>query len=344
MCTSIIFTALLVANVLAKPWIEHAGSHRHHHKRDQEIDYIVDNVLVEEYIIYVTACPDSAPAFTPAPVLPEKVAVAVTSSVVPAEKKVNEKVAEHHPHVHYPPEYTAAPMPSSTAAMVVVPAPSAVATSAAAVESTPSGTYSAPDTFWSSSPLSPITGVSGSTDVLTSANTWRKKWLSSPSTLVDFEWNSTLAKNSYLTATGPIFTTTDPKTGQLVYHNEYYATQMNHNLNPGSMAQCEDTGVGNAMMNATAQRMTGISITPFEQAWLMWMCEEPLATIQEVCKQLGFNNQGNSAETGHAEIIKSASYTQMGCYYMNATNPDGTPYHDANVPSNWLGIWTCDFA
>lgn len=370
MRASIVLSALLGAGAIAQPRLKHAALHGHKHRRDQIVDYMDGNEMVEEHIVdvYVTVPPGSAPAATPAPVIAEKLAVKAvsSSSAAPASVAINEKLDVHHQYHHVSlaaPEVqpsdtvVAAPPPSVTPVvsairedrLVVQESSTPVATSTASVESTPStDTGSAPKTYWSDSPMSPITGGNGAVDVLTSANKWRNKWLADTPPPIDFKWSPMLANDSYQTAIGPIFSTVDEKTGEVTLHNEANATEMHHNNNPGSFGQCEASGNGNTQMNATAQSVTGIALTPFEEAWLMWMCERPLSTIQNICMQLGRNNQGNAAETGHADIIMSPSFATIGCYYMNATNPDGSPYVDPQGKSllgngYWWGYWTCDF-
>ncbi len=64
--------------------------------------------------------------------------------------------------------------------------------------------------------------------------------------------------------------------------------------------------------------------SPFDQAFLMWICEEPNGL--EDCTTMG--EGGGSTDTGHAEIIKG-TYTEIGCFWMGS-DVDG-------------GMWTCDF-
>jgi len=163
-----------------------------------------------------------------------------------------------------------------------------------------------------------MAGGSGAKDVLTQANYWRKQWKGLP----PFTWSPVLAKNAYLTATEPIFTTVNDK-GETVKHNQGGAMEMNHNLNPGSNAQCiaggNDAGVTQ-------------DLTPFEHAYLMWICEMPTAGIQATCDSI--QKPSNNPGTGHAEII-AGKYSQIGCYYM-----DSVQQKDPNHPG---GMWTCDF-
>ena len=102
---------------------------------------------------------------------------------------------------------------------------------------------------------------------------------------------------------------------------------MNHFLHPGSSAQCINEGDGTTV---------DAGLTPFEQAFLGWICERPNANVP--CDKIGETGHyavdatTGQPETGHADII-GGGYTKMGCYYQ-----DGTDH-----PS-FVGMWTCDFA
>lgn len=342
MRTSFALSALLGAGAIAQPHLRYAGPHVHRHRRDEVDTYRQGNVMVEEYVEYitVTGSPGQDPAATPAP-------FAVHNG---PHQHANEEY-------HYDPSVapvSVAPAPSVTLVAApaqveeayVAPTPS-TSTVASAVEtttpktqdSTPTtDTVSAPDTYWSSSPLSPITGGSGAVDVLTSANKWRNQWMKASGlpAPAQYTWAPLIANNSYNTAMGP----------------ENRATSMVHSLAKGAngqtiaSGQCEASGRGNAQMNMT-EGITGQALTPFEEAWFMWMCEAPNDAISDICRDLGNNWQAPIADPGHANIIKG-SYTSFGCYYMNATNADGTPYVGASeglqIPQDFLGYWTCDFA
>lgn len=191
--------------------------------------------------------------------------------------------------------------------------PSAASSKASVPTSAASGSGSynintAGSDVWSTSPKS--MGKS----ILDSANQFRAQWHGLP----PFTWDATLAANARSTAKDAIFTDSEG-----TKHNEGGANEMNHNLNPGSMAQCINEGDGSSMNG---------QLTPFENAWLGWLCEEPAGGIP--CGQIGEYKQNSyKGMTDHAEIIKDTSYTKMGCYYQ-----DGTQH-----PS-FVGLWTCDFA
>jgi len=356
MRASIALSALLGAGAIAQPHLKHAGLHRPNHRRDQVDYYQQGNEMVEEHIVdvYVSATvgQPSPPTAVPA-VAQEKVAIqpvspaATPTSVAVVGKHVvhNHDYQQAAPQVQSSNVVIAAPPPSVTpvAAPAAVPvkayvAPKPSTSVAAPVASSPPS--SGDNTYWSTSPMSPISGGGGS-DVLTAANKWRTLWMKNTT---DFVWSSTLAHNAYLTATEAVFTTPDPVTGAPVKHNEGGAKEMNHNIDrPGSNGQCEASGEGNVAMNPKAN-----GLTPFEEAWLMWICEKRNAAISDTCQKLGygecFPTPTNECD-GHAKIIEG-SFTQLGCYYMNATSSNRTPYKDS--AGNWIngyaGIWTCDFA
>ena len=373
MRASIALSTLLGAGAIAQPHLKHAGPHHHNHKRDQVEYYQEGNKMVEEHIhdVYVSVTAGQPSSTTAMPVVAqEKVAIQpVSPAATPTSVAVVGKHAVHNhyyqqaaPQVHSSNVVVAASPPSVTpvAAPAAVPvkayvAPKPSTSVTASVASSPSSSAdkpstsvtapvassppsSADNTYWSTSPMSPISGGGGS-DVLTAANKWRTLWMTNTT---DFVWSDTLAHNAYLTATEAIFTAPDPKTGQPVKHNEGGAKEMNHNINSGSNGQCEASGMGNVAMNPKAN-----GLTPFEEAWLMWLCEKRTPAISDTCIKLGygecFPTPDNQCD-GHAQIIEG-SFTQLGCYYMNATNSDGTPYKDS--AGNWIngyaGIWTCDF-
>lgn len=202
----------------------------------------------------------------------------------------------------------ASPIQTSEAAP---PSSSPAVASATAAQTSAASSPVSSGTFWAKSPMSPLSGGSGAKDVLTQANYWRKQWLSLP----PFVWSAVLANNSYMTTTQPTTYTTNSD-GTTTPHNEGGAEVMGHDLYPGSSAQCIASGDDTTITDG---------YTPFEKAFLMWICEEPNANIP--CSALGYN--GPVTETGHADIIKG-TVGQIGCYYMNAAGKS-------------TGMWTCDF-
>lgn len=179
--------------------------------------------------------------------------------------------------------------------------------------------------------MSPLGGGSGAKDVLTQANHWRKLWKGLP----PFTWSPVLANNSYMTATQPTYNTTEvnPTTGQPVQveHNEGEAKVMGHYLYPGSSSQCIATGAD--------KTVTSEGFTPFDLAFLMWICERYNSNIpcEKTCDpyipglECAYLHPTGDDPYGHADII-GGTVTQIGCYYMNSGNSGDT------------GLWTCDFA
>ena len=327
MRTSIAIAALLGAGALAQPRFRNV--HRHH-KRDQIKQWDEGGVHLVEDIVYVTVPPgQGAPAASPAasPIGQAKYvqngnggyqgqgagqqpapspSVSVTQTPIikyaqqqPSTQATSPSAAPSQVNIVQPQPQ---PQQQRTSASAAAPAPS---------PSTNTQSSNAPSdgSYWASSPLSPP-NTPGAQDVLFRANYWRTKW--NPS-LGPFTWSSTLAKNAYTTTVTPTTYTTDSN-GQQVPHGEGGATVMGHMLNPGSNAQCI-AGGGNSAMKG--------DLTPFDQAFLMWICEEPNG-LAECAGQGG----AGGGETGHAEIIKG-KYDQIGCYWMGS--------------DKYGGMWTCDF-
>ena len=152
---------------------------------------------------------------------------------------------------------------------------------------------------------------SGGKHILESMNEMRAKWIPSLKNS-PYTWDNTLAKNAYLTATSPITNVNGHK------ENEGGAAEMNHKLNQGSYAQVIASGSSGKGSNG---------LTPFELATQLWLCELPQGNI-------GCNGPSNGADTGHAEILKSPSYTKIGCYYMDSVKKN----------LGFAGMYTCDLA
>ena len=339
----IIPATLLAAGVAAHP---HRAGHVHH-KRDEIHEYLEGgNVIIEEIVVHTkTLAPgEKMPAATTShkSVKPVKSAHVEEKFVVPSGGP-HHQYGEHYggedygrpQNHHYQPSSTPSSspppvvvIPTSSPPEVPVPvqtpppqtsseAPTPADTSSGGGGS-PSGTGPVPgpsniDTkgsqAWSSSPNSEGKSIIGT------ANYWRAKWHPG---LSGFEWDETLAANARLTAVNP----DDGGT------NEQGASVMHHHLYPGSMGQCINEGDGTSMNG---------DLTPFENAWLGWLCEVPTAGIP--CDQIGetghygIDENTGKPETGHADII-GGSYTKLGCYYMDSTTPS----------PNFKGMWTCDFA
>ena len=282
--------ALLAASVVAHP--HHGAGHRHA-QRDT-IEYDSNGDVVEEVVVVKTVTKSSEPT-------------------AGGEKKY----AVHHEEYHWapPPAPTTSstpppPPPVETPPPESTPAPSSTQEAAAspAGDSNPTGTGPVPgpsninvagsDT-WDTAPNSMGKSILGT------ANYWRKVW--APNT-TDFVWDETLAGNARQTTVLPV------TNGQ----NEGGASQMNHHLFPGSNAQCINEGDGDQMNG---------DLTPFEVAWLGWLCEEPQNGIP--CDKI---NESYGGDVGHAQII-IGDVNKIGCYYMDSTTPS----------PNFKGMWTCDF-
>ena len=102
---------------------------------------------------------------------------------------------------------------------------------------------------------------------------------------------------------------------------------MTHELNAGSYAQCIAEGDDTTSSG---------SWSPFDLIYLGWLCEIPEANLGDDCDVMhaATNMYVNTTDPGHANILRTQSYTQMGCNYQAATE-----YH-----ANYKGLWTCDFA
>lgn len=320
--------ALLGAGALAHPSLKHL---RLHEKRDEVNTVTKGNEVYVEYLDEITVTVPYGGQTTP-PATTTTAAVVVPENLAVNPVPVNNKQAKgRRPgssliNFSQTPtsiiDFSVTPVPVKTSK---TPVASPIQTTSAKPESesepsastsaaaAPSDTATTPvdGKAWAKSPLSPISGGSGAKDVLTQANYWREKWMGLP----PFTWSSTLAQNAYKTATSPIETVTDPKTGKTSKKNQGGATEMNHALYEGSMGQCI-AGGDNAKVTE--------DLTPFEHAFLMWICELPNANIP--C------DGGAGGETGHADIIKG-EYSEIGCYYMDSTGDSGM-----------TGMWTCDFA
>ena len=103
---------------------------------------------------------------------------------------------------------------------------------------------------------------------------------------------------------------------------------MTHELNPGSEAQCIGE-VDNLDGDGT--------LTSFELSYLGWLCEIPDSRLGSMCDEMhkATNMFVNTADPGHANILRTTSYTKMGCAYQQYAHPN----NDKSV-----GEWLCDFA
>ena len=102
---------------------------------------------------------------------------------------------------------------------------------------------------------------------------------------------------------------------------------MTHELNPGSYAQCIAEGDDST---------TSGSWSPFDLIYLGWLCEIPQGNLGDDCSvmEAATHMFVNTNDPGHAQILRTEGYTQMGCNYIVATESQ----------PNYKGLWTCDFA
>lgn len=137
--------------------------------------------------------------------------------------------------------------------------------------------------------------------ILDSFNKLRAQWDSS---LTPYTWDATLAANAAKTV------------------KDDGGSVMTHELNSGSMAQC----IAEGSEGSGSDGRTG-----FEQAAAMWMCEKPAGSLD-----CGSATNANG-DTGHADIIKSTSYSAVGCAYQASTT-GSTATGDGQK-----GLWACDY-
>lgn len=304
--------ALLAAGALAHP----RPNRLLHAKRDQQIENFVGDhwEIVDVHVVTETVQPGGP---TSQPVVQNK-------DVQGQPQGSNQ---DTHPN-NVPLSHPAAPSSSSSSAVYSPPEiPSSTYAPPVVVQPTPtpsptqdspqaSGTDAAPasGTGPASGPsdINPKGGAawkanvnSKGKSVLATANYWRNKHTPSSG---QFTWDDTLAENARQTAL------TDEKG----------ASDMIHHLYSGSLGQTEAVCSGSDMNG---------DLTPFENAWLTWICERP--NDQVPCNSiLAYTQNVYNGDTGHADII-FGSYTKIGCYYQDATNPSLKGYN---------GIWTCDFS
>jgi len=298
MRSAVAIATLLGAGAIAHPSFEH----RHpHNRRDKFVtSTMVNEVLVEDFKDPVTVTVTAGQLPSPQPFIP-----------LPVPEKLAVEASPAAPLSVTP---IATPTQISKAAPSLPPASSSMAAAAPAsapASSSPEGS----GTFWATSPMSPLGGGSGAKDILTQANYWRKQWKGLP----PFTWSSLLANNAYMTAMNVEFTKPEPD----LMHG------MEHKLYPGSFSQCEGAPHWTTV--------TPQGLTPFELAFLGWICETPTSNIITGCNWLYepyipltplLKN-----ETDHAAII-GGTVSQIGCYFRD---------HGGDGIDN-SGIWTCDFA
>lgn len=175
------------------------------------------------------------------------------------------------------------------------------------------------------------------------------------STLTDYTWDAGLAQNSYDTA----WLATTWTEGTDANGNKYETPNgegrgwvMGHHLFNGTNGQCIAEGDNTASVG---------DLTPIEAMFLMWICEKPSPSIQDMCTATG-NTGGNSTcycadidtgcTCGHAMIIQDTGMNSIGCYYMykvaegktdNAVNALETAQELGSPNNGAPGLLTCDF-
>ena len=326
--------ALLAAVVSTQP---HGAGHHRQFKRETRQFMEDGNVIVEDVVVTTITV---TPGFTPSAVVKpqEKIAQPNYQQYHHGApwwgQHSSSSSSEYTPPVVVQPNPTPTPTPSPVETPVQPPvettpvaSPPPETTESAPTNTGGSGGGSAVGTgaepgpsnitpsgseAWTTSPNSMGKSVIGT------INYWRNKWHPGAG---DFVWDATLATNARLTTVNPNQPEWDDVKKQWVDTNEQGANVMNHHLYAGSNAQCINEGDGTSMNG---------DLTPFEVAFLGWICEEPNDSIP--CGQIP--EAGHYSSTGHADII-GGTYTKVGCHYMDATK-GGEP--------GWKGMWTCDFA
>lgn len=316
MRASVVIQVLLGAGALAHPHFKLDNPLAHlHHKRNQPVNVVTtivgNRVEIEEIFVQTVWGPaitsTIAPTSTPAVVAvaaPEKLAVAPVAnnqnlnqnSDQEGNQNWNGDNQDWTTWIHH------SSAPASITSAAATPAsvtPVSIRPSVTPVSVTPvqSSAASAPTSSNDGAPQS------GGVSILETANKYRAMF-----GFPAFSYNSTLAANAAKT------------------NADNGANVKNHELNAGSFAQCIAEVDNNAGSNG---------LSPFELTYLAWLCEIPDAKIGVVCKEMldATNMQIDYSDPGHAEILRSTSYSTIGCNYLTSTQ-----HHD-----NYAGMWTCDF-
>ena len=126
--------------------------------------------------------------------------------------------------------------------------------------------------------------------------------------LPSFTWDSTLEANAAKT------------------NKDDGGNSMTHELNAGSFAQCIAEG-----SDTTASG----SYSPFDLIYLGWLCEIPSSDLGDGCSvmEAATHMMVDTNDPGHANILRTESYTKIGCAYQAATEKQ-----------IYAGLWTCDLA
>ncbi|KAK4691456.1 hypothetical protein P7C71_g5547, partial [Lecanoromycetidae sp. Uapishka_2] len=310
MRTSVVISVLLGAGALGHPTfkLNNPLAHLHHHHKRQggpsEVKTYVENgrVVVDDIFVktvYGNSVPAPSPvAAAPAPV-EEKVAEAPVVTVVAtpaAPVQVHEEWAQPQQKQEEPQAQQENQVQQQQQQAAPVAAAAPVQTQAAAPASSPASSGGSGD----GSPMS------GGKSILTTANFFRKL-----QGYNELTYDDTLQGNSV-------------KTGQ-----DNGGNKMKHELNPGSSAQC--------IAESENLSQSAGDLTQFDLIWLGWLCEIPAADLGDMCTIMNSTTNMHIeyyyGDPGHANILRTASYTKLGCSYQVPT-----------LPQTYAALWTCDFA
>lgn len=210
--------------------------------------------------------------------------------------------------------------PGTPVSSILAAAPAPVVSTSAASPSPITDTSSS-----SGSSAGPMT--IGGQNALNVANKWR-----AAQGLPAFQWSDEMHANSKNTST---FDGTD--SGGLPI-GEAGANRMAHNFYGRSNGQV--IGEGSDIWSTTSA--THGNLGAFDLAYLNWLCE--VADGRLPCSDvLGYTHMDfhdpvtHEIITHHADILRNADYTHIGCHYMDATNPSVQV-----APFLWKGMFTCD--
>jgi hypothetical protein len=305
MRTPILTLATIATVALAAP---HGGGHHNHPNTVWDIKTITHTVWVTEGYqpTIVHERHSTSKAKSPASVTTHHHSKPTSSAVQTHSSFV---VISHIPIISKPTSVhkTATPPPASvyhpsSLTLSANPPPSPTSSSTTSPSASPSA---------SSYPSSPSDGspLSGGVSVLSTCNKFRDMY-----NLKGFKWSTQLASNA-------------GKTGRL--NN---GVTENHSLFEGSFAQVITPGLNSDISGVNLQ-----GFTPFEMAYLSWMCEVSSdSQISKMCPNMQSSMHMEYSETGHYDILTSASYSSIGCTFT----------HNPNAASNspYQGLWICDFA
>ncbi|KAL8836136.1 MAG: hypothetical protein Q9176_006516, partial [Flavoplaca citrina] len=79
--------------------------------------------------------------------------------------------------------------------------------------------------------------------------------------------------------------------------------------------------------------------TPFEIAYISWLCEVPSDTLGNACADaskispMNYKDENGVVNTGHHDILVDDSYKEIGCAFTRDPSPD---------EGFWTGLWICN--